>query len=268
MNVLSAFDGISCAQIALERAKIKVDQYFASETDKYAIRVTQSNYPNTKQIGDITKIDIDKLPKIHLLIGGSPCQGLSIAGSGKGFNDPRSKLFYSFVDVLQAINPKYFLLENVRMSQSNCKIINECLGVEPIMINSSLVSAQSRKRLYWTNIPNVKQPKDKKILLKDIIENGSVDRDKSYCIDACYYKGTSIDNYYNKKRRQCVIIGPDKLNPSHIRMLTPLECERLQTLPDGYTDKGVSNTQRYKMIGNGFTVDVIAHILSYIPEKH
>lgn len=308
MNVLSLFDGISCGQLALNRANINYDNYFASEIDKYAIQITQKNFPNTQQIGDVTKITTDSLPKIDLLMGGSPCQGFSFAGKQLNFEDERSKLFFEFVRLKNELNPKYFLLENVKMKKLYQNVISEHLGVEPIQINSALVSAQNRVRLYWTNIPNITQPEDKHILLPDILETGVVDRDKSYCIDANYWKGTTLEQYINKARRQIVFterrteeaklirkefrekygrdfsprrakeLAPrndDKSNclttsltKEHIlldesynfRKLTPLECERLQTVPDNYTE-GISNTQRYKTLGNGWTVDVITHIL-------
>lgn len=171
MNVLSLFDGMSCGQIALKKLDIQVDNYFASEIDKYAIKVTMHNFPNTIQIGDVTKVKAENLPKIDLLIGGSPCQGFSFAGKGLNFEDPRSKLFFEFVRLLKECNPEYFFLENVKMKKEYQDVISSYLGVEPILINSALVSAQNRKRLYWTNIPNIKQPEDKNILLKDILEN-------------------------------------------------------------------------------------------------
>lgn len=155
INVLSLFDGISCGQVALERAGIKVNNYFASEIDKHAIKVTQSNYPNTIQIGDVTKVKGADLPKIDLLIGGSPCQGFSFAGKQLNFNDIRSKLFFEFVRLLEETKPKYFLLENVKMKKEYQNIITEYLEVEPITINSNLLSAQNRTRYYWTNIPNI-----------------------------------------------------------------------------------------------------------------
>jgi len=172
INVLSLFDGMSCGRIALERAGIKVNNYFASEIDKHAIKVTQSNYPNTKQIGDVTKVKGVYLPKIDLLIGGSPCQGFSFAGKQLNFDDSRSKLFFEFVRLLEETNPKYFLLENVLMKKEYEQIITDHLGVEPIFINSALVSAQNRKRLYWTNIPNVNEPIDKGITWGDVRERG------------------------------------------------------------------------------------------------
>lgn len=349
MNILSLFDGMSCGQIALERAGIPVDKYFASEIDKYAIKVAKKNYPNIKHIGSVVNVKAEDLPKIDLLIGGSPCQGFSFAGKQLNFEDSRSKLFFEFVRLLKETKPKYFLLENVKMKKVYQAVISSYLGVEPIEINSSLVSAQNRKRLYWTNIPGITQPKDRGIVLKDIIEDGFSDRDKSHCLDANYFKGGNLKNYFEKHRRQLVfskeglchvgnadLKGHDSIkrvyhvdgkcptlttmggghrepkilcvpeatkkgfaeikngncfdftfpnsktrrgrnmenksncltasnydymryeHPTY-RKLTPIECERLQTVPDNYTE-GVSNTQRYKMLGNGWTVDVIAHI--------
>lgn len=171
-NVLSLFDGLSCGQIALNRVGIEYGNYFASEIDKYAIQVTQTNYPNTIQLGDVTKVKASDLPKIDLLIGGSPCQGFSFAGKGLNFEDPRSKLFFEFVRLKNETQPKYFLLENVVMKKEHEKVISEFLGVEPILINSNLVSAQNRKRLYWTNIPGLKQPVDKEIGWGEIREHG------------------------------------------------------------------------------------------------
>jgi DNA (cytosine-5)-methyltransferase 3A len=203
MNVLSLFDGLSCGQLALNRACIKYNKYFASEVDKYAIAVTQHNFPKTIQLGDVLQVRDKDLPKIDLLIGGSPCQGFSFAGKQLNFDDPRSKLFFEFVRLLEECQPKYFLLENVKMKKEYQDVISNYLGVEPIEINSALISAQNRKRLYWANIP-VTQPEDKGILLKDVLEYGEVDRDKSYCIDANYFKGTSVENYKKKARRQLV----------------------------------------------------------------
>jgi len=285
LTVLSLFDGMSCAQIALNRSNIPIDTYFSSEIDKYAIAVTQHNYPETIQLGDITKWKTWNLPEIDLLIGGSPCQGFSFAGKGLNFDDPRSKLFFVFIDILKHYNPKYFLLENVRMKKEYEKVITEYVGVEPIMIDSALVSAQSRKRLYWTNIPDVKQPEDKKIYWNDIRETDAADTfyysekgldwinrhskrtgkklrvwgDKEKCqmIEACHFKNYSSQRFF----------GINDTNG--LRYITPLECERAQTVPDNFTltpwkSRMMSNTQRYKMLGNGMTVDVIAHILSKI----
>jgi len=300
MNVLSLFDGMSCGQIALKQLGIKVDKYYASEIDKYAIQIAQKNFPDTIHIGDVTKVLAKDLPKIDLLLGGSPCQGFSFAGKQLNFDDPRSKLFFEFVRLLKELKPKYFLLENVRMKQEYQDVISEHLGVKPLLINSALVSAQNRNRLYWTNIPNITQPKDKKIVLKDILENGIATDEmttnkKSFCLTA-RYQGAVAWNSIERRQRTMVQVGmandinghdilkriysDEGKSPTlttmqgghrepkvalgqelHYRKLTPLECERLQTVPDGYTD-GVSNTQRYKMIGNGWTVEVIKHILN------
>lgn len=324
MNVLSLFDGMSCGQIALDKFNIKYDNYFASEIDKYAIRVTQHNYPDTIQLGDINGWKNWDLPEIDLILAGSPCQGFSIAGKGLNFDDPRSKLYFVFEEILYYYNPKYWLLENVNMRQDWQDIISQRLGINPIMINSALVSAQNRKRLYWTNIYNqpdlfgnpccvIPQPEDKKIYLKDIIEDGFVDRQKSFCLDSSYFKAGNLRRYIKSRSRQLIFDYPIsvamrgdrkykkkqydnsrqhfEVGNSHktnaitsvekdnylmysdlsYRKLTPLECERLQTVPDNYTlildDNGkqlVSNTQRYKMLGNGWTIDVVTHILSFI----
>ena len=300
MNVLSLFDGMSCGQIALQKSNFQVDKYFASEIDKYAIKVAKANYPDMVHLGDVRDVKADDLPQIDLLIGGSPCQGFSFAGKQLNFDDPRSKLFWEFVRLLKELRPKYFLLENVKMKQQSMDVITEALGVEPIFINSRLVSAQNRQRYYWTNIPMDKLPDDKGIMLKDVLEDGHVDRDKAHCIDDNYFKGGNLKSYFEKHRRQLVfskdglchvgdadirgndnvrrVYHPDGKAPclttmggghrepktltsdTTWRKLTPLECERLQTVPEGYTAH-VSNTQRYKMLGNGWTVDVITHIL-------
>jgi site-specific DNA-cytosine methylase len=281
-NVLSLFDGMSCGQIALNRAGIEFENYFASEIDKYAIQVTQTNYPKTIQLGDVTKVFAKDLPKIDLLIGGSPCQGFSFAGKGLNFEDPRSKLFFEFVRLNNEVKPKYFLLENVVMKKEYQKVISDFLGVDPILINSNLVSAQNRKRLYWTNIPGIKQPEDKGIGWGKIREFGVADNfyfsekglnwlkkhgerkgkklaiwgenDKCQMIEASHFKNYSSQRFFG--------IEDEK----GLRYITPIECERAQTVTDNYT-QCVSNTQRYKMLGNGWTIDVIAHILSYIKKK-
>jgi site-specific DNA-cytosine methylase len=456
MNVLSLFDGMSCGMLALDRLGIKVDNYYASEIDKYAMQVSAANYPEIIQVGDITKLDLSTLPKIDLVMGGSPCQGFSFAGKQLAFDDPRSALFFEFVKCVKELNPKYFLLENVKMKKEYLDIISEYMGVEPIFINSSLVSAQSRQRYYWTNIPNVTSPEERGIVLRDILEDYPNENpvkhternarhlkqldDKSLCMTATMYKGAgnngmtlvpqrlvddtsdlpeksqtiksqyyksskanferegtfhatgipqkqfdeSLDKMTNNdskshKPKRIHLIPKEELNdfvrqrsvyseegkspcllarsdspkimkkethdkPQHIgtavdvnghdilkrvyspdgksptvtacsggnnepkvvagawrgryqedgsvkqklhlnkqsksyaltasfphkmnfltqnevywRKLTPLECERLQTVPDNYTNH-VSNTQRYKMLGNGWTIEVIAHI--------
>ena len=214
MKVLSLFDGMSCGQIALDQLGIPVEKYYASEIDKYAIKVTQANYPNTIQVGDVCNLNPEDYNDVDLIQAGSPCQGFSFAGKQLAFDDPRSALFFEFIRLLKAIKPKYFLLENVRMKKEFLQVISqqvsECypeipFGIEPIFINSSLVSAQSRQRYYWTNIPGIKQPEDRGIVLRDILEDDfDSERDKAHCIDANYYKGASVDQYKKKHRRQLV----------------------------------------------------------------
>lgn len=300
MKVLSLFDGISAGQLALRQANKTIDQYYASEVDKYAIQLTQRNFPNTIQLGDVTKWREWDIPwgEIDLVMGGSPCQGFSFAGKQLNFDDPRSALFFVFVDICHHVadhNPKMrFLLENVRMKKESQAVITGYMGVEPIPINSSLVSAQNRYRLYWTNIPNVTQLDDQGILLRDIIESGFVNEEKSATIKSQYYKAsranfersgtfhatgvidpidermvTSDGKAYcltarydgavawnSIERKQRTMIAVD---PKNFRKLTPVECERLQTFPDHFTE-GVSKTQRYKALGNSWTVSVITHI--------
>lgn len=273
MNVLSLFDGISCGKVALDRAGIKVDKYYASEIDKYAIQVSEKNHQDIIRLGDVTKwrewgIDFSS---IDLVIGGSPCQGFSLAGKQMAFDDPRSKLFFEFSSIVKFIDPKYFLLENVNMRKEILDAISNELGVNPIRINSKLVSAQNRDRFYWANF-HIDTPTDKNICLADVLEYGYADRDKSYCIDANYYKGGNFEQYFIKSRRQIVFTNefseqtrllclknPKSMDKDIARKLSPVECERLQTIPDDYT-LGISNTQRYKALGNSWTVDVIAHI--------
>jgi len=322
MNVLSLFDGMSCGQIALDKLGIPVKNYFAAEIDKYAIQVAKSNYPDMVHLGDVQNIktsdtylmdEFDCGHKIDLLIGGSPCQGFSFAGKQLNFDDPRSQLFFEYVRLLEALKPKYFLMENVKMKKESMDIITEYLGVEPIEINSNLVSAQNRKRLYWTNIPMEGLPQDKGIMLKDILEpveqiddayyysdksiaymergndkwqqagsrradryTQTPDTKKAFTITANFHKGVPY-NYFDdvRDKSKCVRSGGrgsydrhewDSVDTHHIRKLTVKECERLQTVPDGYTC-GVSNTQRYKMLGNGWTVDVIKHIFEGLKEE-
>ena len=373
MNVLSLFDGMSCGQIALNKAGVKYDTYFASEIDKYAIKVAQKNYPNTEQLGDVREIQgtyfthhlVSK--PIDLLMGGSPCQGFSFAGKLLNFNDPRSKLFFEFIRIRDEVKPKYVLLENVRMSKSSQDIISAWLGFQPQAINSSTVSAQNRHRLYWFGKRVLREPKpsgdtygydaipippmeDKGIVLQDILENGIANdvmtnkEGKSHCITA-RYNGAVWWNSIQRKQRTMVQVGeadnikgfdsikriysPSGKSPTlttmqgghrepkvaigrivnrrldehgirkdnqlelpfteqlevsdgnksnclttftkdnvlvdgmQWRKLTPIECERLQTVPDNYTNH-VSNSQRYKMLGNGWTVDVITHIMKGI----
>ena len=273
-NVLSLFDGMSCGQLALDTLGIKVNNYFASEIDPHAMQIAKKNYPNTKHIGSVLDVRGSDLPKIDLLIGGSPCQSFSNAGDGSGL-EGKSKLFWEFVRVLKETKPTYFLLENVKMKKEWEKIITDTLGVEPIAINSRLLTAQNRPRLYWTNIPNVVQPIDRGIVLKDILED-KVD-EKFYLSDKAIDYMSRLRNgkprweYHTNPldgKSACLTANMYKGVPYGVikelkRRLTPVECERLQSVPDNYTE-GVSNTQRFKMLGNGWTIDVIAHILNEI----
>jgi len=415
MNVLSLFDGMSCGRIALDQLGIKVDTYYACEIDKFAMQVSNKNYPNIIQLGDVTKVKGVDLKNIDLIIGGSPCQGFSFAGKQLAFDDPRSALFFEFIRLKEECKPKYFLLENVRMKREHEDIISEYTGFEPIIINSSKLSAQNRVRLYWTNIPNITQPIDKGIVLKDILQNtdswgeqprylknkwNGVPRgnlvsevnEKGSCLSATMYKGqiplyvkkesikndallkkmttdegkaycltasygaAEPNNSLQRKQRTMIpkqigiaidikghdqikrvyseegksptlttctgghrepkvacgrMIGRHKINgirqdskgsiagkskqmlelrkdektntlstvskdnvlvtsdPFEVywRKLTPIECERLQTVPDKYTE-GVSKSQRYRMLGNGWTVEVIKHIFKNMNTKH
>ena len=277
INVLSLFDGISCGHIALDKVGIPINKYYASEIDKYAIKVTNKNYPDTINLGDVTTVNGELfIEKIDLLIGGSPCQGFSQAGKMKNFDDPRSKLFWEYVRILHEVKPKYFLLENVVMKQEWQDIISEALGVKPIMIDSSLTSAATRKRLYWTNIPGISQPEDLGITFGDIRERnvpeGSIyytdkgldwirrhekrtgktlriigDSDKMQMLEASMYKKYSSQRFFG-------------IEDTHgLRYITVTECERCMNVPDGYTDC-CSNTQRYKQLGNGWEVNTITHI--------
>lgn len=393
INVLSLFDGMSCGQIALERAGIKVDNYFASEIDKYGQIVSKANYPNTIYLGDVRHINSKDLPRIDLIIGGSPCQSFSFAGKRKGMStkdeqqiltlehylqlksegfefDGQSYLFWEYMRLLNECNPKYFLLENVEMGEKWEKVLSKAIGVNGIHINSALLSAQNRKRIYWTNIGMhagglfgdlqsiIEQPKDKGILLKDILESEVLDKyylsdkliagfkrhkqrhddkgtgfgfnpknefdkgnslranaalcptdnmlivhntmprssttgkggtgplsrndGKTYCLDTGNTNAIEIVamrgrpnkdginiqqlEHRDDNKTNCITsVQKDNLvvNSSKIRRLTPLECERLQTVPDNYTNH-VSDSQRYKMLGNGWTVDVISHIFKYL----
>tara|TARA_R100000734_G_scaffold4842_1_gene4296 strand:- start:47 stop:1057 length:1011 start_codon:yes stop_codon:yes gene_type:complete len=331
LKVLSLFDGMSCGQIALDQLGIPVDTYYASEIDKYAIQVTQANYPNTVQVGDVTKLDPKDFADVDLIFFGAPCQGFSFAGKQLAFDDPRSALFFEAIRLLKAIKPKYFLAENVRMKKEFLDIfsqeVSKCypeiaFGISPILINSSLLSAQSRQRYYWTNIPNIQQPKDKGIVLKDILEtdvndelsqeakdymNRSSDKwsggktrkdvyikhesEKGMCLTANMHKGVPYGVIAVNKPKQVGmassikghdilrrVYSPEGKSPTlntmgggnrepkvaqedlTWRKLTCRECERLQTVPDDYTNH-VSKTQRLKMLGNGMTVEVIKHIL-------
>ena len=271
-NVLSLFDGMSCGQLALDTLGIKVNNYFASEIDPHAMQIAKKNYPNTKHIGSVLDVRVSDLPRIDLLIGGSPCQSFSNAGDGSGM-EGKSKLFWEFVRVLKETKPTYFLLENVKMKKEWEKIITDTLGVEPIAINSRLLTAQNRPRLYWTNIPNVVQPIDRGIVLKDILEDEVEEKfylsDKAIDYMSRLRNGKPRWEYHTNPldgKSACLTANMYKGVPYGVikelkRRLTPVECERLQSVPDNYTE-GVSNTQRFKMLGNGWTIDVIAHILN------
>lgn len=276
MNVLGLFDGISCGQLALNKANIEYDKYFASEIDPYAIQVTKNNFPFTLQCGDITKLQ--KLNGIELLIGGSPCQDISNLSRTKlGLEGDKSSLFYHYLRLKDEINPKYFLLENVVGNKKATNIITELLEVEPILINSNIFVPQSRKRYYWTNIPINPLPFKTNIKLRDILDKN---------INEKYYlKEGRLKWLLGESGKKCVSKGYAKINPeiaqcltarsdaswnctyvttnNLYRKLTPMEYEKLQGIPIGYTDN-VSDKERYKMLGNAWTVDVIAHILSGI----
>ena len=296
MNILSLFDGISCGYEALRRAGISITDYYASEIDKYAIKVSSYNHPDIYQLGDVSEISFSdgnlhfqtgigklfyEVGSIDLLIGGSPCQGFSNAGKGRNFEDPRSALFWEYVRILREVQPRYFLLENVVMKQEWQDIISEALGVEPIMIDSALVSAATRKRLYWTNIPNIVQPEDKRITFGQVRETIS-DPESPY-----YYSQKALDwikRHSERTGKNLKIVGDgDKMQMLEasmykkyssqrffgiedvhgLRYISVRECERCMGLPDNYTSC-VSNTQAYKQLGNGWNVDTIAHIFSFI----
>lgn len=285
MRVLSLFDGISCGRVALERAGIPVEVYYASEIDSNAIKVTQTNYPDTIQLGDVTKLDTSTLPEIDLLIGGSPCQSLSITTSTKRQNlDGKSKLFFEYVRVFNEVKPKWFLLENVASMKDECKdIISSYMGVQPILINSRDFSAQDRPRLYWTNIPVAEIPTCD-LVLNDIMLNlvdGKYYYDCGYDFhgfDKCVCATLHINGHdilkrvhspYHKCHTLTAVCGGNQQKKvwdgGLVRKLTPIEYERLQTLPDNYT-ACVSDGARYKALGNGWTVDVIAHIFRGLKE--
>lgn len=300
-NVLSLFDGISCGRLALDRARVKYNTYFASEVDKSAIKVATKNFPDTVELGDVRNINTETLSGVDLLIGGSPCQNFTMAGKRQGLATEdefcvtsledyqklkkdgvkfsgQSYLFWEYVRILRELKPRYFLLENVKMEKKWQDVITKALGVEPVVINSNLLSAQNRHRLYWTNIPGIAQPEDKKIVLRDVLDKNVTGFDLSSKHLAGFlrsypsWKPTDVNKKsppllasYYKQPPHCPYISCST-SESGYRRLTPTECERLQTLPEGYTE-GVSNTQRYKSIGNGWTVDVIAHILKNLPSR-
>lgn len=301
INVLSLFDGISCGQLALQRASIPVNQYFASEIDKHAIKVTQHNFPNTVQLGSVVDVKAENFPKIDLLIGGSPCQSFSFSGKRNGMStidkqdvltleqylelkaqnfqfEGYSYLFWEYVRLLNGVNPTYFLLENVKMSKKWEKVITNALQIEPIEINSKLVSAQNRRRLYWSNIPYKNQPTDKLVLAASIKETVDDFRHASTVKNSKAGKVVSFNN--GKMPTLTTFCGsPNGLGRpfwakeefilqkpfdySKVKRITPIEAERLQTVPDNYTSC-ISDNKRYHALGNGWTVDVIVHILKNI----
>ena len=292
MRVVSLFDGISCARVALDRAGIVVESYLASELDPKAISIAQKNYPQTVQLGDVRGVHIPD-GQVELLIGGSPCTDLSIAKAGRqGLAGQHSSLFWEYARVLRETNPRWFILENVAsMSKKDRDIITQELGVEPVLFDAALVSAQTRKRLFWTNI-KFDLPPDRGIMLKDILQPEN-EVDESMTVDSksfCFanrrtnveHTGAAIRGRQNEdgvwvntlqvredgKANALTQSFSGKLSlvkhEQSIRKLTPIECERLQGLPDNYTE-GIAKTHRYKCLGNAFNVDVVAHILSHLP---
>lgn len=306
MNVLSLFDGMSCGQLALQKAGLKVDKYFASEIKPLGIKVTQENFPDTIQLGSVLDIDGENLPKIDLLIGGSPCQNLSIAMAKehrKGLDGDKSGLFYEYYRLYTETKPKYFFLENVgSMSKDDEAIITELMGVEPIRINSKLVSAQLRNRLYWTNIPGIKQPEENAPNLNEILTEGWSDREKARCIlesdsrpvttpikmfhryystgfntlifkDQEHHTKCKIHYEDNFKGLSAKQIDEKILNDNidlsvyvGVRFMNQSELEKCQTVPKGYTNV-LTRHEAAGLLGDGWTVDVIAHMFSHIPTE-
>lgn len=282
LNVLSLFDGISCGQVALERAGIEVENYYASEIKNNAIKVTKLHYPNTIHIGDINSVDFKEyIGKIDLIIGGSPCQDFSpvkwINWQSKGLNGDKSSLFYKYLEALTVIKPKYFLLENVKMKKDCEEQLSNFLGVNGLHINSRLVSFQNRPRIYWTNIPNVNIPKDKNINFQDFKDvdyeycskfkvNKTPSREKMWNNGLGRNQGGACANVTNLEKIYCITRKQDRFPNSGLiefddfcRYLTRRELELGQTLPEGYTDILTYN-QMQDVVGDGWTVDVIAHI--------
>ena len=302
VNILSLCDGMSCCQIALDELNINTNDYYASEIDKYAIKVTQSNYPETVQLGDVTELgeeELKQLPKIDLLIAGTPCKNLSRAvinrdNYNQGLEGEESKLFYDYARILEWLknnnnNKIKFVLENVNsMNDEDKNIITDVLNVEPIMINSKLTSAQDRKRYYWTNLHVERKPEDENIVLKDVVltaeKVNEIERNgrKNYWYEEDFeFHGSDkrviatldinghdilkrVYNLNSKAPTLTTCTGGNREKKVYqngwCRKLTPLEYERLQNVPEGYTDC-VSATRRYNMLGNGFTIGVIKHIL-------
>lgn len=279
MNVLSLFDGMSCGQIALNRLEIKYDNYFAAEIKPHAIQVTQENYPNTIQIGDISKVRYEdgilytengefNVGKIDLFIGGSPCQDFSQANKvRKGLDGEKSGLFWQFVRLLKETNPTHFLLENVKMKQEHQDIVNEAMGVKPININSKLITAHMRNRFYWTNIEGVTVPEKIEAHFKDILTDGYTTKEKAYCLLESESRPQSTNwkrfRRWRKKGFVNIVFEQEDLNLFKNRFLNQTEMERLQTVPVGYT-KSLSRNDAACLLGDGWTVDVIVHILKNI----
>ena len=285
MNVFSAFDGMSNGQLALQALGIPYKKYFASEIDKFAIQITQKNFPGTIQLGNIENVDAKKLPKIDLLIGGSPCQGLSIGNQyKKGLDDPRSKLFYKFVQLKEELQPSFFFLENVRMDKKSENEFSKLMGVKPIRLDAALFSAARRKRLYWTNIPFKGVLEDRGILFRDILDDNTEGYALSSLLKKRYRKlcddngeklviGTTAlegkignrDRVYGVNHKMATLNASDYKQPKQVlvngelRKITAIECERCHGIPDNYTE-GVSLSQRYKMIGNGWDVHTIIEL--------
>lgn len=271
MNVLSLFDGMSCGQVALNRSGVKYNKYFSSEVKKSAIKCTQDNYPNTIQLGDVKEIKSNDLPEISLLIGGSPCQDIShLKPNSKGVYDEKSRLFFEYLRLLLELKPKYFLLENVDGKKDSIDLITKLLGVEPIKINSKLVSFQNRTRLYWTNISNIKQPDDKNISFQDYKELQADEYRVNKTPSRIKMWGSGINgkcpNVTYREKINCLTCKQDRWNNAGLiqygdfcRYLTVKECELAQNIPIGYT-RSVSKNQAYDLLGDGWTVDVIAHI--------
>lgn len=291
MNILSLFDGMSCGQQALNKCGLKYDKYFASEIDKYAIQVTQHNYPDTIQIGSVTDVDVSTLPKIDLMFGGSPCQDLSSSNvwtEQKGLQGKKSSLFWQFVRILKEAEPTYFLLENVGSAKKeDIEIINRELGVTGIKFNSKLVLPQNRNRVYWTNIPFHLPTQEMNLTMQNFLEKEVDDKyyitQKMYdCIISPATKGwqsgkmdidlkrarplTATMHKMHRADTDNYVTGIAPVGKTAVRRLTPIECERLQGVKDNYTSV-VSDTQRYRMIGNGWTVDAIAHIFSSLKDE-
>jgi len=275
MNVLSLFDGMSCGQIALDKLGIKVNKYFASEIKKSAIEVTQHNYPNTIQLGDVTKIKSTDLPKIDLLIGGSPCQDFSRANKErKGVDGEKSSLFFEYIRLLEECKPTYFLLENVIMSDYNYWFICNELNCEPVRLCGSLVSGALRDRLYWTNIPpfsydltgrlisQIKQPKDTLTTLQSILDSGYTDKRKHTCLNT--KSGTGGKQEYLIKRNNTTgMITLIYEDDGTVRTVNQNEMEKLHNIPKGYTSI-VNQKKAGDLIGDGWTVDIVKHIFKGI----